>query len=99
METSTNTILETPRTFVNNCHDSEIISFAQQIGVRNPDIINKALSLGEGPYDSQEKAELFLQQYREQELEQKRLNRQKQYRSALSKKQKQCIMQRYGIEI
>lgn len=45
-----------------SCHDSHLRQVAERLGVKNPAVVNKALSLGEQPYGGEDRAEEFLVQ-------------------------------------
>jgi len=54
--------------WLNDCHDPEIAAAAALMGITNPHLINKAYSIGEGPYDGYEKAMEFLSKHKSDDL-------------------------------
>lgn len=75
---------------VNYCHDPEIALSGKGVGVTDGATLNKAFSLGEGPYNAQDFAEEWLRD------QAKLRKRGRLPRTALSKKRKRIILARNG---
>jgi hypothetical protein len=79
---------------VNYCHDSEIEEAGRHLGITDPNLLNRAFSIGEGMYRGIDQAVGFLTTIKEKMID----NKQSQPKKRLSKKQKQEILQRYEAD-
>lgn len=78
----------------NYCHDPEILEEAKALGIKDPNKLALAKSVGEATmYGGVDRARVWL----ERQLEKIRENKRRQKKSRISDKDKRDILKRHGV--